>query len=128
MGKAYRARQRDATRPQTSPDVTPLQAAIEAADPQQAMYLAARYTELRRTLDVLGHRDDGWMRVVPDEDTGQIYLKWKFTRGKHLGHYIMAVVLIDRLEDGLHLLVDKLYKVDNKDLRPSKDTAFDGGR
>ena len=77
------------------------------------------------TLSYLLMRDDGWLRLVPAADGKTLYLKWKFSRGKWSGHYVMAVVEVWQWDYGLSLLADKLEAVDLSVKIPTKDTPYD---
>lgn len=72
-------------------------------------------------------RDDGWLRIVPQDAGAQVYLKWKFSRGPWAGYYVMAVVETWQWDYGLALLSDKLEAVDLGVKRPTRDTAYDAG-
>lgn len=44
---------------------------------------------LTAALNELVSRDDGWLRIVP-QDWGRVtFYKWKFTSGRFDGHYVM---------------------------------------
>ena len=76
------------------------------------------------TLSHLFMRDDGWLRAVPTADGKSLYLKWKFSRGKFAGYYVMAVVEVWQWDYGLTLLADKLEAVDMDIKKPTKDTPW----
>jgi len=69
-------------------------------------------------------RDDGWLRAIPGEDGKMLYLKWKYTRGPHAGHYVMSRVNIGDWPWGMRLLFGKVVAVESGGLRPSKDTPY----
>lgn len=100
--------------------------AEQAGTPQGRLgWLSHRYGNLQQALFHLTHRGDGWLRVIPDEDKQTLWLKWKFTRGSWDQHYVMAKVQLERVEEGLQLLVHKLHMVDLGDKKPSKDTLHE---
>lgn len=80
--------------------------------------------ELTDTLSGFAIRDDGWLRLTSSLEKGVWYVAWKFNRGKHAQHYVMVVVPIRGLLDGITLLADKLDRVDLGQYRPSRDMAF----
>lgn len=97
----------------------------DAPSREHLAYIYDRYWELKRNVDMLMQRTDGWLRIVPKLDDDRIYLKFKFTGGRWAHHYIMSVVDITRFPEGLMLLVHKLHQVELGDLRPSKDKPYD---
>lgn len=70
-------------------------------------------------------RDDGWLRIVPHEHGGLVYYKWKFSRGKWAGYYLMY--RDDRINpsEALCGLLGKIEAVDLGRSRPVKDKAFE---
>lgn len=109
--------------PESAGELDPL--AEAAATPQgQLGWLSHKYGNLQQALFHLSHRDDGWLRVVPDEDNQTLWLKWKFTRGRWEKHYVMAKVQLERIEEGLQLLVHKLHMIDLGDKKPSVDRLY----
>lgn len=79
--------------------------------------------DLRDILD----REDGWLRIVPDHDQKVLWVKWKYTRGRWRGHYIMVRMGI--YEHGLaaSMLLRKLNDVDLGQARPTLDSYYDQG-
>lgn len=77
---------------------------------------------LLHNLASLCDRDDGWLRIVRPRDSDTLYLKWKYTQGKHAGYYVMACVQYWQVSYGLELLVDKLDAVAAGAHRPTKDS------
>lgn len=73
------------------------------------------------------NRDDGWLRIVPDEDGKTVWWKWKITRGKWQGHYVMCVGRQDQHSESIAVILHKLSKVDSGELRPTKDSYYDQG-
>lgn len=92
---------------------------------EQLAYIHNRYWELKRNMDLLCNRTDGWVRIVPKPDQDQLYLKFKYTSGPWDRHYIMAVVQTGQLPEGLMLLVHKLLQTDQGLHKPSKDRLYD---
>lgn len=72
------------------------------------------------------YRDDGWLRVTPKEDGETVYWKWKFTGGKHVNHYVMAVYPASQSAEALRRLAVKLHAVDCGIEAPVKDHYFKG--
>ncbi len=69
-------------------------------------------------------RDDGWLRVVPQEMGSVTFYKWKFTRGPWTGYYVMY-----RSDDldfiaAIVGLYRKLLRVDTGAERPVYDTPY----
>lgn len=71
-------------------------------------------------------RDDGWLRIVPQEDGATVYYKWKWTAGKHVNHYVMAVYPASECAEALRRLAAKVDAVDSGVQPPVKDHYFKG--
>jgi hypothetical protein len=98
---------------------------ISLTDPAASPHEPSAHTlQAGPTLARLVDRFDGWLRIVSDGDTGQVYIKWKFTRGHWRGHYVMAVVQYWQLGYGFQLLLDKLAAVEEGTFKPTLDTPF----
>lgn len=67
---------------------------------------------------------NGWLRVVPTNDEGVIYFKWKFNGGDWPNHYVMARVQWWQSEYGLSVLRSKVEAVQEGNATPQKDTYF----
>ena len=72
-------------------------------------------------------RDDGWLRACPSTDGKRLYLRWKFTRGKWRGFYVMTCVAHWQWGPGCILLLDKCEQVDLGVRVPTKDTPYEYG-
>lgn len=79
------------------------------------------YVELTGILS----RADGWLRIVPGSDAKLIYVKWKYTLGRHSGTYVMAVSALWRFDEAIRTLIRKLEEVDAGTRRPTVDRAYD---
>lgn len=71
-------------------------------------------------------RDDGWLRIVPQEDGATVYYKWKWTGGKHVNHYVMTVYPASQCAEALRRLAAKMHAVDSGEQSPVKDHYFKG--
>lgn len=71
-------------------------------------------------------RDDGWLRVVPQDDGLTCYFKWKFTGGPHVNHYVMCRYPYTESAEALARLARKVDAVDRGVERPVKDHYFKG--
>ena len=69
-------------------------------------------------------RDDGWLRVSPQDDGLTVYFKWKFTGGPHVNHYVMVVYPYTQCAEALSRLALKVHAVDCGKQRPVKDHYF----
>jgi hypothetical protein len=69
-------------------------------------------------------RDDGWLRAIPDGAGKAAYLKWKFTRGKFSGSYVMVVVHAYEWPMGFTLLTDKIEDCYAGLRKPTKDRDY----
>ncbi len=69
-------------------------------------------------------RDDGWLRAIPDGAGKAAYLKWKFTRGKFSGSYVMVVVHSYEWPMGFTLLTDKIEDCYAGLRKPTKDRDY----
>lgn len=124
-----RRKERHSYDPGKSPPIT---ARVERAAPPTALAEQASACSPGSSLVLLDSllcslvaRDDGWLRVAPDPLDDKLYFKWKFTRGRWAGHYVMSVVRISEVTIGLRLLDIKLTKVESGTFRPSLDTYHD---
>lgn len=70
-------------------------------------------------------RDDGWLRVVPDEDGKAVWWKWKFTRGPWAGFYVMCLGRVDQHPESIAVLLHKLGNVDAGKDKPIRDRFYD---
>lgn len=98
-----------------------LQGQRQSPSREQLAFTNTRYWELKGTLDRLASRDDGWLRIVPHPAEDRIYLKWKFTAGKWERHYVMAVVTMYQMPEGLMLLAHKVQEAEQGLLKPTLD-------
>lgn len=71
-------------------------------------------------------RDDGWLRIVPQDDGLTCYFKWKWTGGPHINHYVMVRYPYTESGDALARLARKVDSVDRGEQRPVKDHYFKG--
>jgi len=71
-------------------------------------------------------RDDGWLRVTPQDDGETVYFKWKWTAGKHVNHYVMSVYPASESAEALRVLAIKVHAVDRGEKAPVKDHYFKG--
>lgn len=69
-------------------------------------------------------RDDGWLRISPKDDGATVYWKWKWTAGKHINHYVMAVYPASQSAEAVLMLAKKVNAVDTGVERPVKDHYF----
>lgn len=69
-------------------------------------------------------RDDGYLRQIPDGEHEEVFLKWKFTSGKHPNHYVMAKCTVDQLGMGYWLLRRKVQEVDIGARKPTIDRYY----
>lgn len=69
-------------------------------------------------------RDDGWLRVSPQDDGATVYFKWKWTAGPHANHYVMTVYPYAECADALLRLALKVDAVDRGEQVPVKDHYF----
>lgn len=70
-------------------------------------------------------RDDGWLRMVPQDHGRVAFWKWKFSRGKHAGSYVMARTDYTDHRRALEILARKVEDVDLGLSRPTPDSYFD---
>lgn len=108
----------------------PAQASLRDDAPQA--HLFPSHTPLRPSTGITGAdvsellaRDDGWLRVVPDEDGKTVWWKWKITRGKWAGFYVMCVGRQDQHAEAIAVMLHKLAKLDRGEDRPTKDSYYD---
>jgi hypothetical protein len=69
-------------------------------------------------------RDDGWLRAIPDGTGKTAYLKWKFTRGKFAGTYVMVVVRPWDWQDGFRMLQAKIENCYAGNRKPTPDRSY----
>lgn len=105
--------------------------ATQTDDAPQA-HLFPTHTPQRPSLGLTGAdvselllRDDGWLRIVPDTDGKTVWWKWKITRGKWAGYYVMCVGRVDQHPEAIAVMLHKLHQVDLGQARPSKDSYYD---
>jgi hypothetical protein len=121
------------------PKPTPLSKLIErtaatarpADVPPPRLQLESAFQEAGRdhvadALDSLLSRDDGWLRITPQNDGETVYWKWKWTAGKHINHYVMVVYPKSQSGDALLRLALKVHAVDRGEKIPVKDHYFKG--
>jgi hypothetical protein len=77
--------------------------------------------EIKEHMLFFGFRDDGYLRYIPDGDLTKLYIKWKWTTGKWIGHYVMSAVDVHEISLGLRLLRSKVTEVDEGRRGPTKD-------
>lgn len=99
--------------------------------PQPSIRMAEQGTEavpegLARALMPFLLRDDGWLRIVPKDDGGAVYFKWKWTGGPHRNCYVMTVYPYHQAADALLRLAMKVDAVDSGVEAPVKDHYFQG--
>lgn len=75
-------------------------------------------------LERLCSRDDGWLRLAPDGDLNQVYLKFKFVGGSLGGNYVMVMCHWSEAAWGLELLEEKIASVYAGTLRPVVDKWY----
>lgn len=71
-------------------------------------------------------RDDGWLRIVPQDDGASVYWKWKWTAGPHRNCYVMTVYPHSQCAESLRRLAAKVDAVDSGKEPPVKDHYFKG--
>lgn len=71
-------------------------------------------------------RDDGWLRIVPQEDGATVYWKWKWTAGPYRNCYVMTVYPQAQSAESLRRLALKVDAVDSGIEPPVKDHYFKG--
>lgn len=71
-------------------------------------------------------RDDGWLRIVPQDDGATVYWKWKWTAGPHRNCYVMTVYPQTQSAESLRRLALKVDAVDCGKEPPVKDHYFKG--
>lgn len=113
-----------------TPSSKPAQASETVVAPQA--HLFPSHAPLRPSVGIVGadvsellQRDDGWLRIVPDSDGKTVWWKWKFTRGKWSGFYVMAVGRQDQHAEAIAVMLHKLGKVDDGEDRPIQDRYYD---
>jgi hypothetical protein len=75
-------------------------------------------------LERLCGRDDGWLRLAPDCNMNQVYLKFKFVGGRLSNHYVMVMCHWSEAAWGLELLEQKIEQVYAGSLRPVVDKWY----
>jgi hypothetical protein len=70
-------------------------------------------------------RDEGWLRAVPHNFGEVVYFKWKWSRGRWAGNYVMWVCADYDFSAALVGLYMKVLAVEGGRDRPVKDTAYD---
>lgn len=70
-------------------------------------------------------RDDGYLRIIPDGEQKFVYLKWKYTRARWIGHYCFVSGEYHRIVALLDTLETILDRVDEGQYRPSRDRRYD---
>ena len=108
--------------PRANIAAAPLLAEPVTGDSLQVQILA--FSAYQALLDLLV-RDDGWLRIVPHAHGAVVYYKWKFSRGKWQGYYLMWRDDHINPSEALCGLLGKLEAVDLGRSRPVKDTAFE---
>jgi hypothetical protein len=83
-------------------------------------------SDVAAALDFLLCRDDGWLRVTPQEDGERVYWKWKWTGGPHINHYVMVVYPKAESSNAMLRLALKVHAVDCGEKSPVKDHYFKG--
>lgn len=73
-------------------------------------------------------RDDGYLRLIPQEDGATVYYKWKWSGGKYVNHYVMTVYPAAESAQALRGLAAKMHAVDRGEKRPVKDHYFERDR
>ena len=81
---------------------------------------------LLEALEGLLTRDDGWLRISPQNDGRSVYFKWKFTAGKYRDTYVMTVYPYHQCTEGLARLASKIDAVYRGEQTPVKDHYFKG--
>jgi len=82
--------------------------------------------EVAAALDFLLSRDDGWLRITPQEDGERVYWKWKWVAGPYVNHYVMVVYPKSQCGDAILRLALKVTAVDSGEKAPVKDHYFKG--
>jgi hypothetical protein len=100
-------------------DITPV-GTIAVGNPPKPFVL-----DVSEALQYLLMRGDGWVRMTATMLGENLYLKYKYTHGDYRGCYVMSVGTVDDIRELVHLLVEKVHKVDKGLLRPAKDTPYD---
>lgn len=75
-------------------------------------------------LSYLLMRDDGWLRASPDGEGKAVFIKWKFTRGKFAGTYVMVVVSPWSIGSAWPMLQGKIDGCYAGTRRPTKDSSY----
>jgi hypothetical protein len=80
---------------------------------------------IAETLAQLLTHTDGWARLIPDTEHKTLFLKWKWSKGKHQGKYVMSVVPPWQLALGLEILLGKVEDAEAGRIKPTVDKAYD---
>lgn len=87
--------------------------------------LQARYEAAFDALRDLYIRDDGWLRVIPQDAGKIVYYKWKFTAGPWRNHYVMYRDDENNPAKAFAALESKVHDVDVGTRRPALDVPYD---
>ncbi len=96
--------------------------------PAESALIAQQHLQSAEAVDALSYllnRGDGWLRMTAPLDGKSVYLKYKYTSGKHRGCYVMAVATFDQLAWAACLLAHKTRQADTGEVLPSPDTFYD---
>lgn len=69
--------------------------------------------------------DEGWLRIVSHEEGLNMYYKFKFSRGKYAGKYVMWWDVTGDIGGALWGLLGKVEAVYDGNLNPTNDTPYD---
>lgn len=108
-----------------TPTGKPIDDAPKAHHSTQPHTLADSPANVHMALLDLLRRDDGWLRVAPDTDGKVVWWKWKITRGKWSGHYVMVRAFVDQHEEAMGVMLRRLQNVDLGYERPTRDSYYD---
>lgn len=81
--------------------------------------------QLLENMTWLSNQSGGWLRLIPSNDEGVIYIKWKFNNGKWPNHYVMTRVQHWQVSYGIALLRDKIQSVYDGSSAPAQDRPFE---
>lgn len=71
-------------------------------------------------------RDDGYLRLIPDGEGKYIYLKFKYTRGRFIGHYAFVSGYPDDAAGLLWRLRAQIDSHYNDTVKPTLDRPYEG--